>query len=106
MAGLPLARGRSSVDIDIMVPRDQLESVERHLVAHGWEPVDLDPCDARYYRGWSHERPPLIHRDRGSVLDVPHTILPPSSRLRPDPSAFWRSAVRLADGSMAFCPPP
>jgi Uncharacterised nucleotidyltransferase len=104
MAGLPLARGRSSVDIDIMVPRDRLESIERRLVAHGWEPVELNPYDARYYRGWSHELPPLRHRDRGSVLDVHHTILPPLSRLRPDPSAFWRSAVRLTDGSTAFCP--
>ena len=46
----------------------------------------------------------MRHRDRGSVLDVHHTILPPSSRLRPDPALFWRSAVPLADGSMAFCP--
>ena len=60
--------------------------------------------DARYYRRWSHELPPMRHRDRGSVLDVHHTILPPSSRLRPDPALFWRAAVSLPDGSMAFCP--
>jgi hypothetical protein len=58
----------------------------------------------RAYRAWSHELPPLRHRDRGSTLDVHHTILPPRSRLRPDPSAFWRSAVTLRDGSLAFCP--
>ncbi len=104
VAALPLARGRTSADIDIMVPRDQLDRVEKHLVTHGWEPVELDPYDARYYRRWSHELPPMHHRDRGSVLDVHHTILPPSSRLRPDPALFWRSAVPLADGSMAFCP--
>lgn len=104
MAGLPLARGRASVDIDIMVPRERLGKIEKHLVGHGWEPVELDPYDARYYRRWSHELPPLRHRDRGSELDVHHTILPPLSRLRPDPAAFWRSAVPLADGSMAFCP--
>ena len=28
-----------ALDIDIMVPRDQLERIEKHLVAHGWEPV-------------------------------------------------------------------
>jgi Uncharacterised nucleotidyltransferase len=103
-AGLPMARGRTSADIDIMVPRDQLGRVEKHLAAHGWEPVELQPYDARYYRRWSHELPPMRHRDRGSVVDVHHTILPPSSRLRPDPALFWRSAVPLADGSMAFCP--
>jgi hypothetical protein len=104
VAPLPLARGRTSADIDIMVPRDRLDRVEKHLLTHGWEPVELEPYDARYYRRWSHELPPMRHRDRGSVLDVHHTILPPSSRLRPDPALFWRSSVPLADGSMAFCP--
>jgi len=86
------------------VPRDRLDSVEKHLLAHGWELDKLAPYDLRYYRKWSHELPPLRHRDRGTVLDVHHTILPPRSRLRPDPSLFWRSAVTLPDGSMAFCP--
>jgi Uncharacterised nucleotidyltransferase len=104
VAGLPLARGRSSADVDIMVPRDQLDSVEKQLLSHGWELVELAPYDARYYRRWSHELPPMRHRDRGSVLDVHHTILPPSSRLRPDPALFWRSAVTLTDNSMALCP--
>jgi hypothetical protein len=104
VARLPLARGRASADIDIMVPRDQLDSVEKQLVSHGWELVELAPYDARYYRRWSHELPPMRHRARGSVLDVHYTILPPSSRLRPDPALLWRSAVTLVDGSMAFCP--
>src|ERR1700751_218525 len=103
-AGLPMARGRTSADIDIMVPRDQLDSVEKHLLAHGWEFDELEPYDVYYYRKWSHELPPLRHRERGSELDVHHTILPPRSRLRPDPSAFWRAAVTLPEGSMAFCP--
>jgi len=103
MAKLPLARGRSSVDIDIMVPREQLDAIEKHLVASGWEPVELNPYDDGYYRKWAHELPPLRHRDRGSSLDVHHTILPLTSRLRPDPTLFWRTAVSLADGSMAFC---
>jgi hypothetical protein len=103
-AGLPLARGRTSADIDIMVPGDRLDSVEKHLLSHGWEWVELEPYDASYYRRWGHELPPLRHRDRGSMLDVHHTILPPRSRLRPDPSAFWRSAVALRDGSLALCP--
>jgi len=104
MAGLPLARGRTSVDIDIMVPGERIDTIEKHLTETGWEPLKLDPYDDRYYRKWSHELPPLGHRDRGSVLDVHHTILPPLSRLRPDPAVFWRAAVPLADGSMAFCP--
>jgi Uncharacterised nucleotidyltransferase len=104
VAGLPLARGRTSIDIDIMVPHDQLEMAETLLLANGWEQLELDPYDRRYYRRWSHELPPLVHSERGTELDVHHTILPPRSRLRPDPAVFWRSAITLADGSRAFCP--
>jgi hypothetical protein len=104
VAGLPLARGRSPVDIDIMVPRDRLERTEQHLMTHGWEPAEVDAYDRRYYLRWSHELPPLRHCERGTELDVHHTILPPLSRLRPDPAAFWRSAVTLRDGSRALCP--
>jgi hypothetical protein len=104
VAGLPLARGRTPLDIDIMVPRDQLERTERHLVTHGWKPAEIDAYDRRYYQRWSHELPPLVHRERGTELDVHHTILPPLSRLRPDPAAFWRAAVTLPDGSRALCP--
>jgi hypothetical protein len=103
-AGLPIARGRTSADIDIMVPGELLDSVEKHLLAHGWEFDKLEPYDLHYYRKWGHELPPLRHRERGSVLDVHHTILPPRSRLRPDPLAFWRAAVSLPDGSTALCP--
>ena len=104
VAGLPLARGRTPLDIDIMVPRNLLERIERHLVGHGWEPAELDIYDRRYYQRWSHELPPLVHRERGTELDVHHTILAPLSRLRPDPAAFWRSGVTLRDGSRALCP--
>jgi Uncharacterised nucleotidyltransferase len=103
MAGLPVARGRTSADLDIMVPGEHLDSVEKHLLGHDWEFDELDPYDLYYYRKWGHELPPLRHRERGSVLDVHHTILPPRSRLRPDPSAFWRAAVMLPDGSMVLC---
>jgi hypothetical protein len=47
--GVPLARGRSPLGIEIMVPRDQLERTERHLVTHGWEQAELDVYDRRYY---------------------------------------------------------
>src|SRR5215469_15811525 len=54
VAGLPLARGRTPLDVDIMVPREQLERIEGHLVAHGWEPAEVDAYDRRYYLRWSH----------------------------------------------------
>jgi hypothetical protein len=71
---------------------------------HGWKPAELDGYDRRYYQRWSHELPPLARRERGTELDVHHTILAPLSRLRADPAAFWRSAATLGDGSRALCP--
>lgn len=95
LAELPPARGRLASDIDIMVPEQALEAVQAALERHGWEPMKLDPYDQQYYRRWMHELPPLQHRARGSVVDVHHTILPRTSRLRPDPGKLWREARKL-----------
>jgi hypothetical protein len=95
-AGLPAARGRLVTDIDILVPRDALVEVERALVAAGWEHMKLHPYDQRFYRQWSHELPPLRHHRRGSVIDVHHTILPVSGRLKPDATKLLDAARPLA----------
>jgi hypothetical protein len=93
ISSLPCAKGRLSCDIDILVPKSYLEAVETELRRHGWETVNLDPYDQRYYRQWMHELPPLRHRDRHTVLDVHHTILPESGRLHPDAAELIRSAI-------------
>lgn len=94
-AGLPMARGRLVSDVDIMVPKAALDRVEAALQRHGWEPMKLEPYDQRYYRAWMHELPPLRHRERRTIIDVHHTILPPSSRLKPDGEALLRAAWPL-----------
>lgn len=98
MAGLPPARGRRVSDLDILVPFDKLEIVERALLDHGWEHLKVDKYDQRYYRAWMHELPPLRHHHRRSVLDVHHTILPPTGRLRPDPDLLLASAIPVGGG--------
>jgi len=80
MADLPPARGRLFSDIDILVPRDRIDEVEESLVEAGWGPGVKDAYDQRYYRRWTHQIPPLQHLRRGSVLDVHHTIVPPTAR--------------------------
>lgn len=95
LAELPPARGRLASDIDIMVPAAALEAVQAALERHGWVPMKLDPYDQQYYRRWMHELPPLQHPGRGGVVDVHHTILPRTSRLRPDPEKLWREARKL-----------
>jgi hypothetical protein len=98
MLDLPVARGRLSSDVDILVPRKKLNEVEKALLAHGWEHVKLEDYDQYFYRNWSHELPPLRHRVRGTVVDVHHTILPPTGRLHPDPEKLIAASMPL-DGS-------
>ncbi len=105
LAELPPARGRLASDIDIMVPHAALEAVQAALERHGWEAMKLDPYDQQYYRRWMHELPPLQHRERRSVVDVHHTILPRTSRLRPDPDKLWRDARKLPGGPFSVLSP-
>ncbi|MGD2064112.1 MAG: nucleotidyltransferase family protein [Nitrospirota bacterium] len=96
-AGLPPARGRLFTDIDLLVPKEGLQAVERILLFHGWVTTHLDAYDQRYYRQWMHELPPLRHMHRHSILDVHHTILPETARLHPDPDKL-RAAARPVPG--------
>lgn len=98
LAGLSVAKGRISSDIDILVDRADLPVVEAALLQRGWEHVKVDEYDQYYYRVWSHELPPLRHRERQTTIDVHHTILPLTGRCRPDPRKLLADAISL-DGS-------
>ncbi len=97
-AGLKAGQGRSIGDLDILVPRDRLDAAEAALLAAGWEWVKPDPYDDAYYRRWMHELPPMIHRDRDRMIDVHHTILPLTARVRPDAAGLIARAVEIAPG--------
>ena len=102
-AGLPPGVGRRVADVDLLVPREDLGRVEQGLRDHGWEFGDLDPYDERYYREWMHELPPMMHRERKSIVDVHHAILPGTSRLRPASERLLERAV-LAGPVHVLCP--
>lgn len=95
---LEFASGRLSSDVDILVPKSAIEAVEKKLLEHGWQHIKLDDYDQYFYRHWSHELPPLQHRHRGTVVDVHHTIVPPTGRLHPDPEKLLASSL-LLDGT-------
>lgn len=97
MASLPPATGRLFADVDIMVPKATLNTVERALQRYGWNTTHLDPYDQRYYRMWMHELPPLKHARRHTVLDVHHTILPVTARLKPDPRKLLAAATPVEE---------
>ncbi len=107
LLGLRVSRGRVSSDVDILVPRERLSAMEQALGAAGWDGLKLDPYDQRYYRDWMHELPPLQHRYRATVMDVHHTILPLTGRIRPDADALLRDAVAIdLLGQRALVPGP
>jgi hypothetical protein len=97
-AGLEAGRGRSIGDLDILVPKDRLDAVQAALLVAGWEWVKEDAYDDLYYRRWMHELPPLIHRTRDRMIDVHHTILPPTARPTPDAAALIAASVPLESG--------
>lgn len=93
VANLPASEGRLFGDIDILVPRDRLGDVENALFAAGWISAERDAYNQRYYREWMHEIPPLRHVQRGTSVDVHHTITPPTSRFKVDGDALWKAVV-------------
>jgi hypothetical protein len=104
-AGLAPAAGRTVGDLDILVPRARIDDADAALRAAGWEALKSDPYDDAYYRQWMHELPPLAHAGRGTVIDVHHTILPLTARLRPDAGALLADAVAVAPGLFTLSPP-
>lgn len=77
---LAAAHGRVFSDLDLMVPRDAVAAAEDRLIRAGWVSSHHDAYDQRYYRQWMHEIPPLRHLHRGTIVDLHHTITPPTSR--------------------------
>lgn len=94
-AGLPAAAGRLFADVDILVPHARLGEAESALMLTGWQSTALDDYDQRYYRRWMHELPAMQHMFRGTALDVHHTILPPTSRLKPDARLLIEASIEI-----------
>ncbi|GAC33127.1 nucleotidyltransferase family protein [Paraglaciecola polaris] len=90
--------GRVMTDIDILVPKADLESVENALKLDGWIEKVLDDYDQQYYRKWAHELAPFTHPERGATLDVHHTIIPPISGITVPESFLFNENIVLEDG--------
>ena len=95
MARLPCARGRLFADVDVLVLQAQLPAAEAALFGAGWISDERDAYNQRYYRQWMHEIPPLRHVLRGTVIDMHHTIAPPTSRFKVDARQLLERLVPL-----------
>jgi len=95
IAGLPCSAGRTFTDIDLLVPHEQIATVEKLLRLYGWGAGHNSPYDERYYRKWMHEIPPLMHIRRQTVIDLHHAILPLTARIKSDPQPLFENARAL-----------
>jgi len=95
MAGLPVSRGRMFADVDVLVPKAKLARAESALTIHGWRGEDMDAYDQHYYRHWMHELPPMRHVRRDTSIDVHHTILPETARIKVNTPALFDGARPL-----------
>ncbi|WP_233520633.1 nucleotidyltransferase domain-containing protein [Flocculibacter collagenilyticus] len=76
LANKKAGRGRFFSDIDLLLPKEQLETAKNVLFLKGWIQQSVDQYDDHYYREWTHELPPLVHLERASVVDLHHAIFP------------------------------
>lgn len=95
-ADLPAARGRIFSDIDILVRKSFLPKAEGDLMLAGWVARHLSEYDRRYYREWSHEIPPMSHVQRGTTIDLHHSLIMPTCRIRVDVETMIEDAIPIA----------
>lgn len=95
-AALPAARGRIFSDIDILVEKPFLSKAEGALMLGGWVARRLSDYDRRYYREWSHEIPPMAHVQRGTTIDLHHSLIMPTCRIRVDVETMIEEAIPIA----------
>ena len=105
-AGLAPAAGRLFADIDLLVPKAQLDAAEAALMLGGWVSDSRDPYDERYYRQWMHELPPMTHIARQTTLDLHHDILPDTARIRPRTGLIIGAARPLPEFGRFSIPEP
>jgi Uncharacterised nucleotidyltransferase len=105
-AGLPPSAGRLFGDIDLLVPKAQVNHAEALLMLDGWVSSHASAYDQRYYRDWMHELPPMVHVRRQTLLDLHHNILPETARVRTRPDLLLAAALPLAEHPRFSVPQP
>lgn len=97
------SKGRTSVDLDILVAKNRIDWAEEQFLAAGWKHQVINDYDQKFYREYSHELPPLVHPDRHISIDVHHNILPVTSRVKPDIKEMIAAVVKIDENFYVFC---
>jgi len=87
-AGYTLRKSRNSLgrvysDIDVLVDKSEIDAAEQSLSDNGWRSKPVSIYDDKYYREWSHEIPPMLNLQRGTIIDLHHNIVLPISGKNP-----------------------
>ena len=93
VGGFSANMGRTLSDLDILVRKADLDRVEKQLFLSDWTYLKREAYDQIYYRKWMHELPPLRHLERRSVLDVHHTVTPPTSAMAVEGARIFEKAT-------------
>ena len=99
------ANGRTYSDIDVLVPREEINRAQAALERDAWFSPPITDYDERYYRKWAHEIPPLKHLFRRTVLDLHHNIVPPISGRAPPIGSLLEDLVTTQTGLRVLSPP-
>ena len=105
--GMRAGMGRRVSDLDILVRPEDIEKVETQLLSFGWRPdeeTDND-YDQQYYREHMHELPPLRHKNRGTVIDVHHALLPKTARHSVKTERLFSDALPVGKGNLHIFQP-
>lgn len=97
LLGLPAADGRTFSDIDILVRTEHIAAAEAALMLGGWSAGKPSAYDQRYYREWSHEIPPMTHIHRGTTIDLHHSLVMPTCRLKVDSEKMIAEAIPASE---------
>ena len=98
------SEGRICSDLDILVNKSDLEKAESHLRENLWIPEALDEYDEKYYREWAHEIPPMMHLNRGTVIDMHHNLYLPISGRAVDVAEFMSTREKTQSGCFVLEP--
>lgn len=99
------SKGRTYNDIDLLVEKDAIQTIERRLNLNCWMSETIKDYDKKYYRQWAHEIPPLRNNARGTILDLHHNLVPIISDRSPDINVFFDELAMTDTGQQVLSPP-
>lgn len=104
-AGLPAGRGRPSNDLDILVPRADLERTAAALRDAGWEDSGMAEGERQHFDQWMHQIPAMYHGIRNTAVDIHHAIAPIAGLNNVDSEELFKASTALPGRNLRVLAP-